>query len=114
MSDFYQNRWTKGGRLYHLTGDNGKGETAELLLRCYRRQQRLRYQTDRIESIGIGDTVNDMSLLTVVDHPILVQKADGSYDPDIHLRQLIRALGIGPAGWNTSVLTLLDQSTSND
>lgn len=107
-------RWTKGGRLYHLTGDNDKGEAAELLLRCYRRQQRLRYQTDRIESIGIGDSVNDMSLLAVVDHPILVQKVDGSYDPDIHLPQLIRAPGIGPAGWNTSVLTLLDQSTSND
>lgn len=25
-------RWTKGGRLYHLTGDNDKGEAAELLL----------------------------------------------------------------------------------
>ena len=102
-------KWTKGGRLYHLTGDNDKGEAATLLLRCYRRQQRLQYQTDRIESIGIGDSVNDLSLLAVVDHPILVQKADGSFDPDISLPQLIRAPGIGPAGWNTAVLTLLDQ-----
>jgi mannosyl-3-phosphoglycerate phosphatase len=103
-------RWTKGGRLFHLTGDNDKGEAAELLLRCYRRQQRLRYQTDRIESIGIGDSVNDMPLLAIVDHPILVQKSDGSFDPDIHLPQLIRAPGIGPVGWNAAVLALLDQS----
>jgi mannosyl-3-phosphoglycerate phosphatase len=103
-------RWTKGGRLYHLTGDNDKGEAAELLLRCYRRQQRLRYQTNHVESIGIGDSVNDAPLLAVVDHPILVQKPDGSFDPDIHLPHLIRAPGIGPVGWNAAILALLDQS----
>lgn len=102
-------RWTKGGRLYHLTGDNDKGEAAELLLRCYRRQQGLRHQTDRVESIGIGDSINDAPLLAVVDHPILVQKPDGSFDPDIHLPQLIRAPGIGPQGWNAAILALLDQ-----
>ena len=103
-------RWTKGGRLYHLTGDNDKGQAAELLLRCYRRQQRLRYQTDRVESIGIGDSINDSALLAVVDHPILVQKPDGSFDPDIHLPQLTRAPGIGPEGWNAAILDLLNQT----
>jgi mannosyl-3-phosphoglycerate phosphatase len=102
-------RWTKGGRFFHLTGGNDKGEAAELLLRCYKRQLRLREQPERIETVGIGDSVNDAPLLAIVDHPILVQKPDGSYDPDIQIPGLIRAPGIGPAGWNEAVLALLDR-----
>jgi mannosyl-3-phosphoglycerate phosphatase len=99
--------WTKGGRLFHLTGDNNKGQAATLLLRCYERQQRLQGQGERIETVGIGDSVNDASLLAIVDHPILVQKPDGSYDPDIHIPGMIRAPGIGPVGWNHAVQELL-------
>ncbi|HLZ33114.1 MAG TPA: HAD-IIB family hydrolase [Nitrospira sp.] len=101
-------RWTKGGRLYHLTGNNDKGEAAELLLRCYQRQQRLLDKPNRVETVAIGDSVNDAPLLAVVDHPILVQKPDGSYDPDIHVPGLNRAPGIGPVGWNAAVLALLE------
>jgi mannosyl-3-phosphoglycerate phosphatase len=102
-------RWTKGGRLFHLMGENDKGEAASVLLRCYHRQQRMGGQTERIETVGIGDSINDASLLAMVDYPILVQKPDGSYDPDIHLSGMIRAPGIGPVGWNEAVLELLAQ-----
>lgn len=100
-------RWTKGGRFFHLTGDNNKGQAAALLLRCYQRQLRLHSDGGRIETVGIGDSVNDAPLLAVVDHPILVQKPDGSYDPDIHIPGMIRASGIGPIGWNHAVQELL-------
>ena len=102
-------RWTKGGRLFHLTGENDKGAAAAVLLRCYHRQQRMRGQAERIETVGIGDSINDASLLAMVDYPILVQKPDGSYDPDIQLSGMIRAPGIGPVGWNEAVLELLAQ-----
>jgi mannosyl-3-phosphoglycerate phosphatase len=102
-------RWTKGGRLFHLMGENDKGEAASVLLRCYHRQQRMSGQAERIETVGIGDSINDASLLAMVDYPILVQKPDGSYDPDIHLSGMIRAPGIGPVGWNEAVLELLAQ-----
>ena len=102
-------RWTKGGRLFHLMGENNKGEAASVLLRCYHRQQRIRGQAERIETVGIGDSINDAPLLAMVDHPILVQKSDGSYDPDIHVSGMIRAPGIGPVGWNEAVLELLAQ-----
>jgi len=101
-------RWTKGGRLFHLTGDNNKGQAAALLLRCYQRQQRLQGQGERIETVGIGDSINDAPLLAIVDYPILVQKSDGSYDPDIHIPGMTRAPGIGPVGWNHAVQELLD------
>jgi mannosyl-3-phosphoglycerate phosphatase len=101
-------RWTKGGRFFHLTGDNNKGQAATLLLRCYQRQQQLQgCYGDGIVTVGIGDSVNDAPLLAVVDRPILVQKADGSYDPDIHIPGMIRAPGIGPIGWNHAVQELL-------
>ena len=100
-------RWTKGGRLFHLTGDNNKGQAATLLLRCYQRQHRIKGQGYRIDTVGIRDSINDAPLLAVVDHPILVQKPDGSYDPDIHIPGMTRAPGIGPIGWNHAVQELL-------
>ncbi|NOT21291.1 MAG: HAD-IIB family hydrolase [Nitrospiraceae bacterium] len=102
-------RWTKGGRLFHLLGENDKGEAASVLLRCYLRQQRMSGQAERIETVGIGDSINDAPLLAMVDYPILVQKPDGSYDPDIQLSGLIYAQGVGPVGWNEAVLKLLAQ-----
>ncbi len=103
--------WTRGGRFFHLTGTNDKGRAAQILLRCYKRQGRLANPPDDIETIGIGDSLNDLPLLLTVDRPVLVQKPDGSYDPDINLPNLIRAPGIGPAGWNRAVLELLRQAS---
>ena len=105
-------RWTKSGRLFHLSGDNDKGEAIELLMRCYQREQRLRLQPDPVESVGIGDSIADVPLLAVVDHPILVQKPDGTFDTDVLLPRLIRTRGVGAAGWKEAVLTLLRQNCS--
>ena len=90
-------------------GENDKGEAASVLLRCYLRQQRMSGQTERIETVGIGDSINDAPPLAMLDYPILVQKQEGSYDPDIHLSGMIRAAAIGPVGWNEAVLELLAQ-----
>ena len=105
-------RWTKSGRFFHLTGDNDKGEAIELLMRCYQREQRLRFQPDPVESVGIGDSIADVPLLAVVDHPILVQKPDGSFDTDVLLPRLVRTRGIGAAASKEAVLTLLRQNCS--
>jgi mannosyl-3-phosphoglycerate phosphatase len=101
--------WTRGGRFFHLTGANDKGRAANILLRCYKRHWRMNGLAEDLETVGIGDSLNDLALLLSVDHPVLVQKPDGSYDPDINLPGLIRAPGIGPAGWNHAVLELLNQ-----
>jgi mannosyl-3-phosphoglycerate phosphatase len=105
-------RWTKGGRFFHLSGDNDKGEAIELLMRCYQREQRLRFQSAPVESVGIGDSITHVPLLAVVNHPILVQKPDGTLDRDVLLPRLVRTRGIGPAGWNEAVLRLLRRSCS--
>jgi mannosyl-3-phosphoglycerate phosphatase len=105
-------RWTKAGGLFHLTGDNDKGEAAETLMRCYQREQRLRFQSRPVESVGIGDSLGDVPLLAVVDHPILVQRPDGSFDREVLLPRLVRTRGIGAAGWNDAMLRLLRHSFS--
>ncbi len=105
-------RWTRAGELFHLTGDNDKGEAAEVLMRCYQREQRLRFQSGRVESVGIGNSIDDVPLLTVVDHPILVQRPDGSFDADVHLPRLVRTRGVGAPGWNDALLRLLRHSFS--
>lgn len=102
--------WTRGGRFFHLMGNNDKGRAAAILLRCYKRQGRETDSPD-LETIGIGDSLNDLPLLLTVDHPILVQKPDGSYDPDINLSNLIRAPGVGPVGWNHAVLDMLQRAS---
>ena len=100
-------QWTKGGRFFHLTGLNNKDEAALRLLHCYKRQWSLDGPLGKVETVGIGDSLNDLPLLLAVDHPVLVQKPDGSYDHDIHVPQLIHAPGIGPIGWNHAILNLL-------
>lgn len=97
---------TKGGRFHHLLGPSDKGQACRYLIDCFRRQ----YARNglRLLTVGLGDSLNDSPMLTVVDRPILVQKLDGSYDSGVQLPNLLRAHGIGPAGWNWAVLSLLD------
>jgi mannosyl-3-phosphoglycerate phosphatase len=98
-------RGTRGGRFYHLMGANDKGTATVRLIQAYRRLAPA--QKSPGSTIGIGDSLNDLPMLQVVDRPVLVQRPDGSYDPGIDLPHLIRAPAVGPAGWNIAVLDLL-------
>ncbi len=93
---------TRGGRFFHLMGENDKGEALKLLAEIYREK------TEHIETIALGDSLNDLPMLRAADHPVLVQKPDKSYDPEVTLSNLHLAPGIGPAGWCESVLELLN------
>ncbi|NJN70518.1 MAG: hypothetical protein HC801_09740 [Nitrospira sp.] len=75
------------------------------LIECYRR--RADRHRDRLITVGIGNSWNDLPMLNAVDRPVLVQQPDGSYEQDIELPGLIRAQGPGPIGWNRAVLSLL-------
>lgn len=100
--------WTKEGHFFHLTGLNNKGHAALKLLHYYRRQWNIDGPRRAVETVGIGGSLNDLPLLLAVDHPVLVQKADGSYDNEIDFPRLIHAPGIGPIGWNHAILDLLN------
>jgi mannosyl-3-phosphoglycerate phosphatase len=96
---------TRGGRFYHLMGASDKGIASRRLMEWYRRLGR--EDGGRVVTVGLGDSLNDLPMLAVVDHPILVQRPDRSYDPDVQLPHLIRAVGVGPVGWNRSLVDLL-------
>jgi len=98
---------TRGGRFYHLIGENDKGRAVLMLRDIYR------VKSMDLKTIALGDSYNDLPMLEVVDHPILVQKPDGSYDPSIKLDNLIIASGSGPSGWSDALLELLKKLYQN-
>jgi mannosyl-3-phosphoglycerate phosphatase len=96
---------TKGGRFYHLLGQNDKGKAVRLLSRMYKQN----WNTDLL-TVGIGDSLNDLPMLKAVDIPVLVRQKDSTYDKEILKRLKIqKAKGIGPLGWNQAVLDLIEK-----
>ncbi len=98
-------RWTRGGRFYHLMGENGKGVASRRLIAWYER--RAQQEGRALITVGIGDSLNDLPMLETVNYPVLVRKPDGSYDPEVQCPHLTRAEGVGPVGWNRSLMDLL-------
>lgn len=98
-------RCTRGGRFYHLMGENDKGVASRRLIAWYER--RAQQEGRPLITVGIGDSLNDLPMLEAVMYPILVRKPDGSYDQDVQLPHLARADGVGPVGWNRSLIDLL-------
>jgi len=95
----------KGGRLFHLTGQNDKGKAVEILKDLYQQGFRAKFKT-----VGIGDSQNDLTLLKACDISYLVKKTDGSYDKDVIAEVKPNlADGIGPEGWNKAILEVLGQ-----
>ncbi len=94
---------TKGGRFYHLMGQNDKGKAVRLLAEMYRQNWKGDFLT-----IGVGDSLNDLPMLRAVDIPVLVRRKDSTYDKEILKRLKVqKARGIGPSGWNKAILDLL-------
>ena len=94
-------RLVRGGRFFHLIGANDKGRAVSALRGLYERAR------GPLRAVGLGDSLNDAPMLRVVDIPVLVRRADGTYDPGIDLPGLVRAPGVGPEGWREAVLAIL-------
>lgn len=93
--------YTQGAIFHHIMGKNDKGKAVKILLQIFKNR------FPDLNCAGLGDSLNDLPMLEAVDIPILVQKPDGKYDQRIFLDNLIYADGVGPVGWNRSVLELL-------
>ncbi len=92
--------YTRGGRYWHLLGDNDKGKAVKLLADIYKEKN------GPVKTVGLGDSLNDLPMLNAVDVPILVQKPGGIYDPKIMDERIKRADGIGPVGWNRAIFDI--------
>ena len=86
--------FTHGGRYYNIFGKNAdKGKAVKILAKLFKKE------FGKIKTIGIGDSLNDLSMLKVVDVPILVKNKNGIWNPKIRFQKLHRINGIGPEGW---------------
>jgi mannosyl-3-phosphoglycerate phosphatase len=89
-----------GGRFHHLLGKNDKGKAVEILKNLYENQ------FGSIFTIGLGDSLNDLPMLSAVDHPILL-KGEGGVSPEAlsRIQNCTIIHGTGPRAWNEVVLT---------
>jgi mannosyl-3-phosphoglycerate phosphatase len=58
--------WARGVRFYHVRGRHNKGQAAEVLIDLYR------YLHGSVQTVGIGDGPNDISLLRLVDRAVVI------------------------------------------
>lgn len=89
------------GTLFHILGQSDKGRAVSILVDMYRRE------FEDIVTVALGDNPSDCVMLKAVDIPVMVQKPDGSYDPELDKENFHRADGIGPAGWNKAIKKIL-------
>ncbi|MBN2040729.1 MAG: HAD-IIB family hydrolase [Spirochaetes bacterium] len=93
---------TKGGRFYHLTSVKAnKGYAVKIIIQYLM----INLKVLNIESIGLGDSENDIPMLEAVDKAFLVRKHDGSAvetDIDVTVTK-----GIGPAGFTEAIKSIL-------
>ncbi len=96
---------TEGARFMHLMGANDKGKAVKILVDIFKKN----HPETKIVSVGIGDSLNDLPMLEVVDRAFLVKKVSGNYEERIKVENLVYADGIGPVGWNKAVLSLFNE-----
>jgi len=91
-----------GGKFHHILGKNDKGKAVEILKELYENH------FFSISTVGIGDSLNDLPMLSIVEHPILL-KGNGSFSPLIleKIKNLTIMEGTGPQAWNEAILGVL-------
>ncbi|MFO7984594.1 MAG: HAD-IIB family hydrolase [Desulfatiglandaceae bacterium] len=92
---------TRGGRFYHLQGNNDKGEAMTRILALYT----TRYGS--VRSMALGDSQNDFSMLQQADFPVLVRSSQDFPSLVDKIPGLTITQEAGPAGWNWAVSRLL-------
>ena len=98
--------YTEGARFVHLVGGNDKGKAVKILTDIFKKN----YPETEITTVGLGDSLNDLPMLEVVDKAFLVRKEAGNYEERLKVEGLAYADGIGPVGWNKAVLGLFNNS----
>jgi len=95
--------YTFGGKFYEVYLGGDKGKAVKILVELFK------LNFGDVYTIGIGDSLNDVDMLSAVDLPILVQTIDNHWN-SLKVKNLKRVTGIGPEGWAKAVSELLDNS----
>jgi mannosyl-3-phosphoglycerate phosphatase len=108
--DNYDLQLLYGGRFMHLLSKVDKGDALNIVMDGYRE----RLGRNDLQSIAIGDSLNDFAMLDAADHAILVKKHDGSYERRQTLQHVTFSPGIGPDGWNRSLRKYVQSGGSDE
>ena len=93
----------KGGRFYHLiTWGQDKANAIKFLINEYKKTS-----DEAFNTIALGDSANDLSMLQSVDTPVLIPHPDGSFMA-CNVEGVIKAPFPGPKGWNTVLKEYFD------
>jgi mannosyl-3-phosphoglycerate phosphatase len=96
-------RTTRGGRFYHMIGQNDKGMAVQILRRVYANT----YPDKKIWTAGLGDSANDIPMLRHVDMPIVIRKKTGEWEQIQGIEPTIYSDKAGPRGWAEIIHTIL-------
>jgi mannosyl-3-phosphoglycerate phosphatase len=99
-----------GDRFMHLLSKVDKGKAMNIIMDAYRE----RLGRNDLQSVAIGDSLNDFAMLNAADQGILVKKHDGSYEQRQTLENVTYSPGIGPEGWNRALLKILQTGGSDE
>jgi mannosyl-3-phosphoglycerate phosphatase len=93
-----------GGKFHHIVGKNDKGKAVEILKELYENE------FFSILTIGIGDSLNDLPMLSAVDRPIFLKEEGSSLpEPLRSNRNLTIVNGTGPKAWDEAILHELNE-----
>jgi mannosyl-3-phosphoglycerate phosphatase len=104
-----------GGRFFDVTAGNDKGIAVGILKKLFKDKFH-----NNVTFFGIGDSTNDIPMLSLMDIPILAQRQDGSWINYSEIKEtknaaysgcngsnsgnnIIKVKGIGPSGWENAI-----------
>ena len=91
-----------GGKFHTVMGKGSdKGKAVSLL------NNLLRKKYGEIQTVGLGDSANDLPLLAAVDLPFLVQKPSGKWQ-EVNDTRIKKVDAVGPAGFKLAIGTFLN------
>ncbi len=97
-------RMLHGARYWTALGRHDKAQAVRYVISRYE-------EFGSVTSCGVGDSTSDLGMLGVVDVPMLVQQADGSW-ADLELPGLLQLKGRGPIGWPQAAGVALKKARS--
>lgn len=92
--------YSHGGKYYSAMAGSDKGKATRILIELFGRK------LAKIETIGIGDSQNDVSMLKAVDMPVLVQKAESLWE-EVNLANMYKVEAVGPQGCSRAIHELI-------
>lgn len=90
---------TRGGRFYHLIGNNDKGEAVQYLTDRYMAG----LPGTELVTIGLGDGANDVPMLCRVDVPVVIRKKTGRWEAVEGRQDVYFSKAPGPGGWAEAI-----------